>query len=155
MKEKSTQIFMTQGAKRRLPTHLPTIILIDLVFRTGNYYPPVLSNKKRQMSKYIIKDIEISSNESNFLIGYSLFLVSLLCLIRKFSEFLLLNDHIPTTLKKYFLHSLFYVDIQCSSGHLQQQYKQSVCTLIKIEVNYKLKQKFQTTSQIGRTESVR
>lgn len=71
------------------------------------------------MSKYIIKDIEISSNESNFLIGYSLFFLSLLCLIRKFSEFLLLNDHIPTTLKKYFLHSLFYVDIQCSSGHLQ------------------------------------
>ena len=47
MKEKSTQIFMTQGAKRRLPTHFPTIILIDLVFRTGNYYPPVLSNQKR------------------------------------------------------------------------------------------------------------
>ena len=33
----------------------------------------------------------------------------------------------------FFFYSLCYVDIQCSSGNLQQQYKQDVYTLIKID----------------------
>ena len=67
--EKSTQTStIIKYQKKVLNVFCLSVILIDYIFKTGNYYPQVFLEeckhvvKEKKMSKYIIDDIEICSD---------------------------------------------------------------------------------------------